>query len=82
MDDSVIIEILKNAGKVSLADGTLDPALDLFEHGLTSFNSVQVMLTIEEKLGIYFPDDLIRRETFQSLGNLKAALQRINADNL
>lgn len=75
MNDTEIIEILKTAGKITLSEDTLDPALDLFEHGLTSFNSVQVMLTLEEKLGLQFPDELIRRETFQSLGNLKAALQ-------
>lgn len=74
MIEKTLIEILQATGKVSLPSENFQPTLDLYEHGLTSFNAVQVMIAIEEKFGIIFPDDLIRKETFASLSNLSAAL--------
>lgn len=81
MEDNVLLEILKHTGKIELPEGNPDPALDLFEQGLTSFNSVQVMLAIEERLGMHFPDDLIRRETFQTVPNLRAAIAQMMKEN-
>lgn len=74
MNDQILLDILKTTGKVDLPGGVADASLDLFDHGLTSFNSVQVMLAIEERFGVFFPDELMRRETFQSLASLRGAL--------
>ncbi|GJE28068.1 acyl carrier protein [Methylobacterium organophilum] len=45
----------------------LGPDADLFEKGLTSFGSVQLMLALEERFEIEFPDSLLNRRSFSTL---------------
>jgi acyl carrier protein len=48
---------------------------DLFSAGLTSHATVNVMLAIEDALGIEFPDELLNRSTFVSIESLAAAVE-------
>jgi acyl carrier protein len=49
-----------------LADDT-----DLYAAGLTSLMSVDVMLAVEQRFGIMFPDELLTRRTFSSIRALR-----------
>jgi len=40
---------------------------DLWDLGMTSVNSVGVMLAVEDVLGIEFPEEALSRETFSSV---------------
>ncbi len=40
---------------------------NLFDKGLTSFGSVQLMLALEERFGIEFPDELLNRKSFATI---------------
>lgn len=40
---------------------------DLYEAGLTSFASVQLMLALEEAFDLEFPERMLTRRTFQSI---------------
>jgi len=47
---------------------------NLFDAGMTSFGSVQLMLAIEEAFDIEFPNSLLTRKTFATLGGLISAV--------
>jgi D-alanine--poly(phosphoribitol) ligase subunit 2 len=50
---------------------------NLFDAGMTSFGSVQLMLAIEEEFDIEFPNSLLTRKTFATLGGLTSAVEQL-----
>lgn len=50
---------------------------NLFDAGMTSFGSVQLMLAIEEEYDIEFPNSLLTRKTFATLGGLISAVEQL-----
>ena len=57
-------------------DGLADED-NLFDAGMTSFGSVQLMLAIEEEFDIEFPNSLLTRKTFATLGGLISAVDQL-----
>ncbi|OKK04998.1 hypothetical protein AMK26_15800 [Streptomyces sp. CB03234] len=43
--------------------------------GLDSMSAIELVLTIEERFGVQFPDELLVRETFEYLSSLEAAVR-------
>ncbi|MEW2625761.1 phosphopantetheine-binding protein [Streptomyces sp. NPDC048106] len=43
--------------------------------GLDSMSAIELVLTIEERFGVQFPDELLVRETFESLASLESAVR-------
>jgi acyl carrier protein len=63
----------------------IDPASlqddsDLYDAGLTSFASVQLMLGIEDMFDIEFPENLLNRRTFATINSIAAAVSSITGD--
>jgi acyl carrier protein len=50
---------------------------NLYEAGLTSFASVQMMLALEEEFDIEFPEAMLTRRTFSSLANIADAVSQL-----
>ncbi|WP_349899565.1 acyl carrier protein [Parafrigoribacterium soli] len=50
---------------------------DLYAAGLTSHATVNVMLAIEDELGVEFSDDLLSRDTFSSVVSIEAAVRSL-----
>ncbi len=50
---------------------------NLFDAGMTSFGSVQLMLAIEEALDVEFPNSLLTRKTFATFGDLTSAVEQM-----
>jgi acyl carrier protein len=50
---------------------------DLYNAGLTSFASVQMMLAIEEEFDIEFPEEMLTRRTFSSLASIADAVSKL-----
>ncbi|MGZ4267644.1 MAG: acyl carrier protein [Solirubrobacteraceae bacterium] len=59
----------------SLADGD-----DLYEAGMTSHASVNVMLGIEDAFDVEFPDAMLKRSVFESVDSIRAALRELDAE--
>jgi D-alanine--poly(phosphoribitol) ligase subunit 2 len=57
-------------------DGLTDQD-NLFDAGMTSFGSVQLMMAIEEEFDIEFPNSLLTRKTFATLDGLNAAVEQL-----
>ena len=58
----------------------ISDSANLYDAGLTSFASVQLMLAIEEEFDIEFPEDKLTRRTFSSIGNTAAAVSELTAE--
>lgn len=50
---------------------------NLFDAGMTSFGSVQLMMAIEEEFDIEFPNSLLTRKTFATLDGLNSAVEQL-----
>jgi acyl carrier protein len=73
MDDK-IREVLAEQGKLPIDIGAIADDADLFEAGLTSHASVNVMLALEDSFDIEFPDEMLRKSTFESVQAIREAL--------
>jgi acyl carrier protein len=69
-----IWEIINSQGKMSVSTSTLSDDDDLYEYGLTSHATVNVMLALEDAFDIEFPDRMLRKSTFESVAAIHAAL--------
>jgi acyl carrier protein len=47
---------------------------DLYQAGMTSHASVNVMLALEDRFDIEFPDRMLKRSVFESIASIAAAL--------
>ena len=54
-------------------DSVSDTA-DLHDAGMTSFDAVQLMIALEDAFNIEFPERMLNRKLFSSIGSIDAAL--------
>jgi acyl carrier protein len=78
--DERIREVLREHGRLPIEVGSLRDDDDLYEHGLTSHASVNVMLALEDEFGIEFPDALLRKGTFESIAAIRSALASLGVE--
>jgi acyl carrier protein len=71
--------ILKEHGRLSVDVATLADNSDLYQAGMTSHASVNVMLALEGQFDIEFPDRMLRRGVFESVASIRAALEELTA---
>lgn len=76
---STIRRILKEHGRLSLDADTLPVNADLYEAGMTSHASVNVMLALEGEFDIEFPDHMLKRSVFDSISSISAAVGELQA---
>jgi len=74
---SAIREIIAQHGRLSGPVDDLDEDSDLYDAGLTSLATVGVMLALEEHFDIEFPEILLARTTFRSMGSIARAIARL-----
>ena len=71
--------IVAKHGGLGVDVATLDDKSDLYEAGMTSFASVDLMLGLEEAFDIEFPDALLTRKTFASVNSIAEAVTKLCA---
>jgi acyl carrier protein len=59
------------------AAGAVGDDDDLFALGMTSHASVNVMLALENEFDVEFPERMLSRRVFQSVGSLADALREL-----
>ena len=52
---------------------------DMYQAGMTSRASVSVMLALESEFGIEFPDSMLRRDVFESVVAMSAAIDKLRS---
>lgn len=76
----VVRALLAQHGKLAVSVDTLAADADLYAAGLSSFASVQLMLALEEAFDVEFPDRMLNRRSFQSIGAIEACIRELTAD--
>ena len=71
--------IIKEHGRLSTDVATLTEASDLYQAGLTSHASVNVMLALEGRFDIEFPDRMLKRSVFESIGAIRDAIEELKS---
>jgi acyl carrier protein len=57
--------------------GALTDESDLYQAGMTSHASVNVMLALEGQFDIEFPDRMLKRGVFESIAAIRAAVDEL-----
>ena len=72
-----IRQILADHARLSVDASTLDEHADLYQAGMTSHASVNVMLALEDAFDIEFPDSMLKRSVFESISAIEDAVRTI-----
>ena len=69
--------ILNEHGKLSVDATTLTDDADLYQAGMRSHASVNVMLALEGHFDVEFPDRMLKRSVFESVAAIRAAIDEM-----
>ena len=75
---AAIRQILEDHARLSVDAASLDELADLYQAGMTSHASVNVMLALEDAFDIEFPDSMLKRGVFESIAAIDEAVRTIN----
>jgi len=77
--DGMLIEeiraVLADCGGLATEPARLAPEDDLYSAGLTSHGCVGLMLGLEERFDVEFPETLLNRRTFESIAAIRDAVR-------
>lgn len=72
-----IRRVIEEHAKLSVAPETLTDDADLYQAGMSSHASVNVMIALEDTFDVEFLDSMLRRSVFESINSIAAALEEI-----
>ena len=75
-----IRKIIQEHGRLPSDVGALPASADLYQAGMTSHASVNVMLALEDHFDVEFPDRMLTRSVFESIASIEAALTELRAE--
>lgn len=75
--ETEIREVVGEHGRLRIDVATLARDSDLYDAGLTSHSSVGVMLALEDRFGVEFPEHLLVPSVFSSIGSISDALNGV-----
>ncbi len=73
----LIREIIQQHAKLTVDVSTLGDDADLYQAGMTSHASVNLMLALEDRFEVEFPERMLRRRLFESITSIRAALEEL-----
>jgi acyl carrier protein len=69
--------VLAEHGQLAVDPNTIDDSADLFDAGMTSHASVNVMLALEEAFDFEFPESMLKKSTFESIAAIRAGVLEV-----
>lgn len=69
--------VIRDHGRLPVDVEGLDELADLYEAGLTSHASVNLMLALESEFDVEFPDAMLTRGVFESVSSIVGALDTL-----
>ncbi|MGH8141875.1 MAG: acyl carrier protein [Steroidobacteraceae bacterium] len=76
---SRIRRVLKDYGRLRRDAEQLSEHDDLYEAGMSPHASADVMLALESEFELEFPDQMLNRSVFDSIGTIACAIECIDA---
>lgn len=74
-----IRQILRDNARLPVDAGGLATDADLYQAGMTSHASLDLMLALEDHFDIEFPDRMLTRGVFSSIASIEAALAELRS---
>ncbi len=74
-----IRRVLREHARLPVDPDSIDDDADLFQSGMSSHASVNVMLSLEDTFDVEFPDDMLKRSVFESVSGIAAAITELTA---
>jgi acyl carrier protein len=74
-----IRQVLRDHGRLNRDAGDIGTDDDLYQAGMTSHASVNVMLALEGAFDVEFPDHMLKRSVFSSIASIRQALAELTA---
>jgi acyl carrier protein len=71
--------VLRDHARLPVDIDSLADDADLFQAGMSSHSSVNVMLALEEGFDLEFPDQMLKRSVFESVSAISAAIGELQA---
>jgi acyl carrier protein len=75
---AAVREIVQEHGRLAVDLSSLPDDASLYEAGMTSHASVNVMLALEDAFDVEFPDEMLTRGVFESVAAISAALEKLS----
>jgi len=72
-----IRQILQDHARLSVDAAELGENSNLYDAGLTSHESVTLMLALEEHFQVEFPERMLRRNTFATIAAIRTAVEEL-----
>jgi acyl carrier protein len=74
-----IRQAIEQHARLPVDVSTLADDADLYQAGMTSHASVNVMLALEDAFDVEFPDRMLKRSVFESVNAIRQALEELQA---
>lgn len=74
-----IRDILETHARLGAAAERLSESDDLYQAGMTSHASVNVMLALERAFDVEFPDRMLTRSVFENIAAIRGAIEELRA---
>ena len=74
--------LLEDTKILAVPVDTLADSDDLYEAGLTSFGSVQLMIALEEAFDLEFPERMLTRRTFSSIDAIARSVSELAGEKV
>jgi acyl carrier protein len=72
-----IRNIVKDNVRFGVPVSALEDSTPLYQAGMTSYASVQLMLALENEFSLEFPDVMLSREVFESIDSIANAIEMV-----
>ncbi|MBS1878085.1 MAG: acyl carrier protein [Actinobacteria bacterium] len=72
-----IRQVIREHAHLSVDVETLGDDADLYQAGMTSHASVNVMIALEDTFDVEFLDSMLKRSVFESIDSIAGALQEV-----
>jgi acyl carrier protein len=69
-----IRSVIRDHARLPVDVDELSDEADLYQAGMTSHASVNVMLALEDRFDVEFPDRMLKRSVFESIKSIAAAV--------
>jgi acyl carrier protein len=67
-------DVLREHARLPVDPAQLGRDADLYRAGMTSHASVNVMLALEDRFDVEFPEAMLKRSVFESIASIAAAV--------
>ena len=72
-----IRQVLADHARLPMDVASIDDDADLFQAGMSSHASVNVMLALEDAFDVEFPDAMLKRSVFESISSIAGAVSQL-----